>query len=343
MADKFEWGKFYPQGLGRAVGIPPKPLWWLLENAARRHEKRPAVIYKELTITYERLWKHALSASAHMRFKGYGAAKYADRVLIWLPNCPEFITHYYGALRAGLIVTTPSPHLTTEEITRIVADTDPSIAVFDVQRVLDFDSAVQAAGTREPKTQYIEPGQEYRPGAGDSGLLQALIEPPPPPKCRPEADGAVLQYTSGTTGGLKAAMMSHRNLIVNALQNCNWFGWTENDVILGALPLCHTWGMCCVMNAAIAVGAAIVLFEEFEPQEEHAAIQKHKVSVVYGSGTMFNRLLDAAGANAAKIFESVRYVKAGAMLIGSDLPQRWAKAVPKVPMINGYGLTEGSP
>ena len=60
---------------------------------------------------------------------------------------------------------------------------------------------------------------------------------------------AVLQYTSGTTGGLKAAQMSHANLVANAWQNNAWFAWSASDVVLGALPLCHTWGMGCVMNA----------------------------------------------------------------------------------------------
>ncbi|MCE9635223.1 MAG: AMP-binding protein, partial [Planctomycetes bacterium] len=154
---------------------------------------------------------------------------------------------------------------------------------------------------------------------------------------------AVLQYTSGTTGGLKAAAMTHANLVANALQNNIWFSWTRDDVILGALPLQHTWGMCCVMNASLAAGARVVLLPHFDPEAVLAAIERERVTVAYGSATMFHRLLDAAGADAPRRLASLRYVKAGAMLVGSDLYARWTAAVPLVPMINGYGLTEASP
>jgi long-chain acyl-CoA synthetase len=137
--------------------------------------------------------------------------------------------------------------------------------------------------------------------------------------------------------------MSHRNLVANAEQNNLWFQWTEKDVVLGALPLYHTWGMCCVMNAAVAAGAAIALLEEFNPRTALDTIQRHGVTVAYGSGTMFLRLLDSAGNEAGDIFQRLRYVKAGAMLIDRSLNKRWAEAVPGVPMINGYGLTEAGP
>ena len=163
------------------------------------------------------------------------------------------------------------------------------------------------------------------------------------PVVRSPSDLAVLQYTSGTTGGLKAAMMSHRNLVANALQNNAWFGWTKDDVILGALPLCHTWGMCCVMNAALAAGARIAMVRDFDADRVLETIARERVTVAYGSATKFHRLLDAAGPSAPECFASLRYVKAGAMLIGSDLYARWTAAVPGVLMINGYGLTEAGP
>ncbi len=344
MTDRFNWQGFYPQGVTREFDPPSIPLWRLLADAAQRWPSAPAIYFNDQTISFSRLWKHAETASAQMRSRGYGNAKGAARVLLWLPNCPEFVTQYYGALRAGCIVTAASMHLTAEELSRVLTDTDATIAIIDMRRALEFDAAVRASSTPEPRTYYIEPGKEYAPNPlRDSDLLPSVITPPPPPRCRPELDVAVLQYTSGTTGGLKAAMMSHRNLVANALQNNQWFGWTERDVILGALPLYHTWGMCCVLNASVAAGAAMVLLEQFHPKDVLEAIERHKVSVAYGSATMFLRLLDAAGADAARVFSSVRYVKAGAMMVTAMLPEKWKAACPQVPMINGYGLTEASP
>ncbi|HRJ77119.1 MAG TPA: AMP-binding protein [Planctomycetota bacterium] len=344
MTDRYDWQKHYPPEVKRQFEVPLKPLWRLLEETAQRTPEAPAIFFRDYSVSYRRLWKHAEIASAQMRARGYGNAKGAARVLLWLPNCPEFVTQYFGALRAGCIVTAASMHLTAEELSRILADTDPTIAIIDMARALEFDAAVRQAGVQEPRTYYLEPGKEYAPNPlKDSDLLPSVITPPPPPRCRPELDVAVLQYTSGTTGGLKAAMMSHRNLVANALQNNHWFGWTEKEIVLGALPLYHTWGMCCVMNAAIAAGASIALIEHFQPQEVLETLVRHKVTVAYGSATMFLRLLDAAGSDAPRYFESVRYVKAGAMLVSGMLPEKWRAACPKVPMINGYGLTEASP
>jgi long-chain acyl-CoA synthetase len=98
-----------------------------------------------------------------------------------------------------------------------------------------------------------------------------------------------------------------------------------------------------VMNATLLAGASMVLLPHFEPGATLDAIEREGVTVVYGSATMFHRLLDAAGPRAARVFRGVRYVKAGAMLVGGDLPERWASAVPGVPMVLGYGLTEASP
>ena len=344
MNDRFNWQQFYPAGVSREFAPPLKPLWSLLAESAQRTPESVALYFRDYSVSYRRLWKHAEIASSQMRARGYGNAKGAARVLLWLPNCPEFVTQYFGALRAGCIVTAASMHLTAEELARIIADTDPAIAIIDLRRALEFDAAVRQAATPEPRTYYIEPGKEFAPNPQrDSDLLPSVITPPPPARCRPELDVAVLQYTSGTTGQLKAAMMSHRNLVGNALQNNAWFGWTEKDVILGALPLYHTWGMCCVLNAAVAAGAPMVLVEHFTPAEVLESIERHKVTVAYGSATMFLRLLEAAGSDAPRIFQSLRYVKAGAMLVSAQLPEKWKAACPTVPMINGYGLTEASP
>jgi long-chain acyl-CoA synthetase len=160
----------------------------------------------------------------------------------------------------------------------------------------------------------------------------------------PTPDGvAVLQYTSGTTGGRKAAMMTHRNLVANARQNNAWFGWTHEDVILGALPLFHTWGLGCVLHAAVAARASIALLRRADMAEIVDVLKSERVTVAYGSATLFHRLLDALGDDAARACRGLRYVKAGAMLVGGTLPERWRAAVPDVPMVLGYGLTEAAP
>lgn len=343
MSDPFEWHLYYPPGVSRPWQPPSKLLWQYVEDNAARQPDRVAIYFEDLQITWAQLWQRVRVAAATLRTRGFARGKRGDRVLLLMHNSPEFIVQYYAALRADMIVVAQNPNLTHEELTPVIASVEPRAAFIAPDAAINFERARQAANAREPKTFYVAPGQDFRTGPQDGGLLPWILGDAPPVATRPAVDIAVLQFTSGTTGGLKAAMMSHRNLAANAEQNNRWFDWTPDDVILGALPLYHTWGMCCVMNAAVVAGASIVLTPQFNAVQCIEAIRKHRVTVAYGSGTMFSRLLDSAGDQAAKAFGGLRYVKAGAMLIDRTLNQRWAAAVPNVPMVNGYGLTEASP
>jgi long-chain acyl-CoA synthetase len=343
LSDLFNWQALYPPGVLRAYEPPTRYLWSFLQETALKFPEKPALFYNDQIITYGRLWEHVQITAAVLRSRGFARGKRSDRVLLVLPNCPEFVAHYYGVLRADMIVCAVSPRLTRDELTPIINAVEPRAAFVHVDCAGEFEAARVAARVREPKVFYLRGGQDFAGTHGDSTIVPAVLGEPAPAEQRTDFDIAVLQYTSGTTGGLKAAMMSHRNLVANAEQNNLWFQWTEKDVVLGALPLYHTWGMCCVMNAAVAAGAAIALLEEFNPRTALDTIQRHGVTVAYGSGTMFLRLLDSAGNEAGDIFQRLRYVKAGAMLIDRSLNKRWAEAVPGVPMINGYGLTEAGP
>ncbi|MBX3474676.1 MAG: acyl--CoA ligase [Planctomycetes bacterium] len=343
MNDPFEWQLHYPPGVDRSWQPPTRLLWQYLEHHARRQPDRVAIYFEELRITWAQLWAKVQVAASTLRTRGFAKGKRGDRVLLLMPNSPEFVVQYYAALRADMIVSALNPRLTHDELTPMLAAIEPRAAFITPDSAINFERARQASKVREPKTFYVAPGQDFRNPPQDPAILPAILGEAPAVATRQAVDVAVLQFTSGTTGGLKAAMMSHRNLAANAEQNNRWFDWTPEDVILGALPLYHTWGMCCVMNAAVVAGAAMVLVPEFNPVTCMDAIRRHRVSVAYGSGTMFMRLLDSAGDQAGVAFGGLRYVKAGAMLIDRTLNQRWSTAVPNVPMVNGYGLTEASP
>ena len=343
MRDPHDWQALYPPGCTRDWQPSRRYIWQCLEDTARRQPDGVAIVYEELQVTWADLWHRVQVAAATLRTRGFARGKRGDRVLLLMPNCPEFIVQYYAALRADMIVAALNPRLTHEELAPLIAAVEPRAAFIAPDAAMAFERARMLARVREPKTFYVEPGADFRTSPSDPSILPALLGEPPPSVNRIDRDVAVVQFTSGTTGGLKAAMISHRNLVANAEQNNLWFQWTPQDVILGALPLYHTWGMTCVMNAAVASGASIALMPEFNAVKCLELIRARRVSVAYGSGTMFVRLLESAGEDAARAFAGLRYVKAGAMLIDSRLGERWQEAVPSVPMINGYGLTEASP
>ena len=335
--------EFYPEGIEREFVTPEVPLWRLLEGAAKEFSQKTAIYCEGDEISYVRLWRHVRSAAAQLRSRGFGHGKRSDRVLLVLPNGPEFVTYFYAANRADMIAVAANPALTREEMVDVIDEVEPRVAYVAEERAIEFESAIDRARVRPPKVFYVRPGVEYSGRSGDSSLMPKVISPPTPAQTRPLEDVAVLSFTSGTTGGKRAAMLSNRNLVANALQNNMWFKWTGDDVVIGALPLFHSWGMCCVMNATIAAGASMVLFPEINAERVIEAVVANKGTILYGSGTLFDRLLEAAGESAPELFHSLRYVKAGAMLVPRKLNERWLQAVPKVPMINGYGLTEASP
>jgi long-chain acyl-CoA synthetase len=222
-----------------------------------------------------------------------------DRVLLRMANTVSAVVAFYGALRAGSVVVPSSPQIGEAELAAQVADSEAKITV----------------------------GEDESPGEGP-------VPPEPPPSAL-----AVLQYTSGTTGRPKAAMMSHGNLVANALQNARWFGWTADETTLGVLPICHTWGLCICLNSTFAVGGTLVLVPRFDPQETLALAARHRATVLYGSATMFHRLLDQPRAE----LPALRHAKAGAMLTQGRLKDRWDERYPHAPLQQGYGLTEASP
>jgi len=289
------WHRFYPDGVDSSGTYPSLPVWGLLERAATNHADKPALIVDGAGQTYAQLWGRVERVAGWMRQKGVGRG---ERVLLHLPNSLAFVVAYYGALRAGAIVSAASPALGAEAFAAQRDDVDPRLVI---------DTSVE------------------------------LGDAPPPPRAGTRL--AVLQYTSGTTGRSKGACMSHANLVANALQNARWFGWTKDEINLGILPLCHTWGMCVSLNSTFAVGGTLVLAARFDAAETLALAARHDATVLYGSATMFHRLLDEPH----RALPSLRHTKAGAMLTQGDLKARWDARYPHAPLQQGYGLTEASP
>ena len=321
MRDHFDWATVYPKGVGRTLPVPDVTLGSLLAAAARDGGERVALTLPDGDISFRALHERACTVAQQLSLI---APHTGERLLVQLANGWEFAAAAFGAYHAGWSVVPVTPEAPEALLREIVGDVRPAALLGAHDERLALERVASGAAVirvrAEPRACPAEPGAAV--GASDA---------------------AVLQYTSGTTGGRKAAVMTHRNLVANALQNNEWFGWTADDVILGVLPFCHTWGLSCVLHAGVAARARIVCLPRFDAQDVLDAIESERVTVAYGSATMWHRLLDAAGTSAAQRFRTLRFVKAGAMLVGGGLTARWSAAVPNVPMILGYGLTEASP
>jgi len=139
----------------------------------------------------------------------------------------------------------------------------------------------------------------------------------------------------------KGVMLTHRNLVANAMQNSAWFGWDRQDVIMGVLPFYHSWGGCTCLNSPVYSGARVVIMSRFDAEELPAAIEREKATVMYGAASMFTSLLSSPAITGYDL-SSLRYVKSGAMAVPDEIRARWER-VTGVSMVLGYGLSEASP
>ncbi len=237
----FPWLRCYPEGVSHDCHVSAASLWDVLEQAGVRAPDAPALVYRGAVTTYGTLVSQATAASTRIE-------PGSDPVVLALPNVPAFAVAFFGAMRSGRMVVPLSPQLTAAEIVAALMDTRPSTIVASPRLEDNYRRALLETDIHPA---VITPPNDWAPDTDDPSPVAAVL---------PD-DIAVLQYTSGTTGGLKAAMMTHHNLLANACQNNAWFAWRAGDVVAGALPLCHTWGLSCVLVAAVSAGASIVLFE----------------------------------------------------------------------------------
>ena len=330
------WFASWPKDVPKHFDYPGIPLHQFLVNSARRHPHHPAFIHGGRRMTYRQL-DHTSSRLA-AAFQNLGIVK-GDRIMLVLPNIPEFVVSYYGILKAGAIMTAASPLSRENELKHQFIDADPKIIICEKKHVPLLSDII-----RKESSKILIPVDGNR--RSDVGSFSELLERSHESVCprvdiQSQEDIAVLQYTGGTTGLPKGAMMTHSNLIANAIQNALWFGWEKDDVVLGALSLCHTWGLCTCINSSISVGATIVLVPRFDPEDVLALIENEKVTITYGSATMFHMLLNSPEIEKHNL-SSLRLAKAGAMPIPREVKKKW-DGLDSCELLLGYGLTEASP
>ncbi len=329
------WFRFWPEGVSTSIEYPEIPLVRFLTESARSYPHRVALIRDGHKITYRQLDELSSRFASGLHELG---VEDGDRVMLFLPNVPEYVVAYYGILKAGTVVTAASPLFKEMELEYQLTDS----AADTVVTTSDLYPIVEGCKGKTGLRNTVVVGERNPEGANlFQGLLEAQKELPSRFETNPKEQTAVLQYTGGTTGLPKGAVMTHYNLVSNAVQNAQWFGWDSRDVVLAALAFCHTWGTCVCINSPIYVGATTVLLSRFDPEEVLQLIEKEKVTVLYGSATMFNILVNCPSIKKHDL-SSLRLAKAGAMPIPEEVKREWDELT-DVELVLGYGLTEASP
>jgi len=355
------WLKFYEPGVPASIPYPDIPLHQNLADAARDYPQSPATIFFDAVLTYRELDALADRFAAGLQQMG---VKKGDRVAIYLPNCPQFIIAYYGTLRAGGIVAPCNPLYVARELEHQLNDSGSETIVV----LSKLYPVVKAIRAHTPLKRVIVTNiKEYFPPIlrllftllkekkeghavdisrdADTFWFQDFLRnaPPKPDPVQVEPhDTACLLYTGGTTGVPKAAELSHRNLLANAIQCAVWCsGQRGKERFLAALPLFHSYGMTTCMNAGIYLASPIVLLPQFKLKDVLEAINKHQPTTFPGVPTLsvaIHHYPDIKDYN----LRSIRACISGAAGLPVEVQQKFQELTGGR-LVEGYGLSEASP
>lgn len=356
------WIKTYPQDVSWDQSFEAFPLDRLTDRAAEKYPQNSFIDFYGRKFTFKAVAD--LVDRAAKGFQKLGVKK-GVQVGLFLPNCPQFIICYYAILKAGGTVVNYSPLYSVPELKHQAEDSETHMMV-----TLDLETFLPKLAEVMEVTQITKvivcSLQEVMPRG--KGLLFRLARrrdhakipaddryvrftaiiandgAPEPVAIDPAEDIAVLQYTGGTTGRPKGAMLTHANLSINLQQAIAWdTTLTEGDgVILGALPFFHVFAMTIIMNGAAYLGAEIILMPKFELEDVLAAIDKHKIRMMPGVPTMYTAILDHPNIDKYDL-SSLESCLSGAAPMPLEVKRRFEEMVPSAVVREGYGLTECSP
>jgi long-chain acyl-CoA synthetase len=359
------WLKSYPPGVPAEIDPAQlRSLRELLEGACARYADRVAFVQMGTELTYHQLDLLTRAFAAWLQQAGLSKG---DRIAIMLPNCLQYPVALFGALRAGLTVVNTNPLYTAPELEHQLVDSGATaIVVLEnfahvLQQVLPRTSVkrvlVTAVGDflRFPKSHIVNfvvrhvreqvppwniPGaQSFKTAVHEGRTLQLKTVDIGPD------DLAFLQYTGGTTGVAKGAMLSHGNVGANVLQAQAWLGRAFQDkpgVLLTAIPLYHIFALSgnCMVFARLGWKNVLVI----NPRDMKALIaemKQHAINYISGVNTLFNAMLHAPGFSELD-FSELKITLGGGMAVQAQVAERWKEATGCV-LTQAWGLTETSP
>lgn len=358
------WLSSYAPGVPATVEVPDESLVDLLKGSVERFGPRPALDFFGATTSYAVLGDRVDRAAEALRRVGVEAG---DRVALVLPNCPQHVVAFYAVLRLGAIVVEHNPLYTPQELQHQLADHGARVAiVWDkavpavqqvaantaVEQVIAVD--LSAALPLVKRLMLRLPVRQARaaraamtapaPGVPQWDHLVAQASPLDPDHPRPGAgDIALLQYTGGTTGIPKGAILTHRNLLANALQGRAWVpGLVDGqETIYAVLPLFHAYGLTLCLTFAVGIGATLVLFPRFDVDQVLEAMARRPATFLPAVPPIYQRLATEARERGVDL-SSVRFGISGAMALPAETVELWENVSGGL-LVEGYGMTEASP
>jgi long-chain acyl-CoA synthetase len=347
------------------VEVPAESLPEMLAASAGRYGSRVALDFFGTETTYTELGEQVSRAAEALRLQGVNPG---DRVALVLPNCPQHVVAFYAALRLGAVVVEHNPLYTPSELEHQLADCgatvvvcwDKTAPVIDVLRgmtavrtilAVDLTSALPWLSRLKLRLPVAKArtARAAMSGPVPAGVLSwekvsTATGPldPAHPQPRPQ-DVALLQYTGGTTGVPKGAILTHRNLRTNAAQGRAWMPGLKDgeETVYAVLPLFHAYGLTLCLTYSMSVGATLVLFPRFDLEQMLEAIPRRPPTFLPAVPPIYERVATAARERGVDL-SSIHYAISGAMALPPAVVELW-EGVTGGLLVEGYGMTETSP
>lgn len=348
------WLNRYDDGVPYTVDVPRILVQSLLRSSVRRFPNKTAIYFEGAKLSYRKLNHEANRFANALLAQGIGKGA---RVVLLLPNTPQMVIGFYGALKAGATVVLIPPMTEPEELARQVEEADASALVTlsiwaglaqQVQRAARVPHVILTdAADYLPLPKYLLSRWRNR-GLGVKNALHwqrwlsAQSDKSPVIDAQPE-DLAVILYTGGTTAQPKGVMLSHRNLVANALQTRHWLPQAEagKERFLCVVPFFHSYGLTAALNVPISLGAALILKTQFQTRDALRAIQRYKPSIFPGAPSMYVAINNFRGARKYGV-SSIKACISGSAPLPVEVQESFEKLT-KGKLVEGYGLTEAAP
>jgi len=356
------WLKKYEPGVPHSLTYSPIPLFQFLEDTAAKYPDNPALIFLHHAMPYRQL--DELVNKLANALIGLGVKK-GDRVALYMANCPQYVIGYYATLKIGAVVVPVNPLYVAREVEHQLKDSGAETIVvmsrfYPVVQEVRSKTALKHVIVTNIK-EYFPPvvkllftlakekkgGDRVTLAQGDH-WFQDLVAAAPAAKPNVQVgpdDLACFQYTGGTTGVAKGAVLTHRNLVANTMQAHSWFTRVEKgkEVYLTALPLFHSYGMTTCMNSAIySAGALLLIPNPRDIKDVLKNIDKHKPTIFPGVPTMYVAINNHPDTPKYDL-KSVKACISGAAGLPVEVQKKFTEITGGARLVEGYGLSEASP
>jgi long-chain acyl-CoA synthetase len=318
----------------------------LFRNSVETHRGKTALTFYGTTFDFPRLQALVEKLAASLTASG---VEKGDRVALMLPNCPQYVIGFFATVRLGAVVTQLNPMYVEREIEHILEDSGAE-TIFVYEEMYPRVKAVLPGTSLKNVVVVSFQGDPEGLDAGHHGFgafLSHDADPVAEVQIGPTEDIAALQYTGGTTGVSKGAMLTHRNLAANVRQALDMFiddpgAFSNNQKIVGVLPFFHIYGLTCVMMFGVVQGLNQLLLPRFDPQQIMELVKNEDPVMFSGVPTMY-MALHASGADLMEYgFGRVRTYTAGGSALPVNLKRAFEEKTAR-PVFEGYGLSEASP